>query len=212
MSGVRSSPAGAPRAAWWEVLGAWLRIWTPPRDVVVPPLPRRAAAVAAAGLALLAGLVLLFVVPAVDDAKRRGAAQEARRSAAAARAEAVRLRRDQRATTARLAAGALVPQVAARIQRDARARLQAGELEGRGIRGVDCEAPEPASRGRLSLQCVAVTLDRSRDKRPLKMGYPFVAVVSADRRRVTWCKENLMAAEGLAYLQRMVRLPPGCRT
>ena len=34
-------------AAWatrWKILGAWLRIWTPPRDVEVPPVPLRAIA------------------------------------------------------------------------------------------------------------------------------------------------------------------------
>src|SRR3712207_7944463 len=29
------------RLSRWEVLGAWLRLWTPPREVEVPPVPWR---------------------------------------------------------------------------------------------------------------------------------------------------------------------------
>jgi hypothetical protein len=27
------------RASIFEIVGAWLRIWTPPRDVEIPPVP-----------------------------------------------------------------------------------------------------------------------------------------------------------------------------
>ena len=48
------------RASRWEILGAWLRIWTPPRDVEVPPVPRRL-------LAAVAG-VIAAAVPALRAA------------------------------------------------------------------------------------------------------------------------------------------------
>ena len=54
-----------------EVLGAWLRVWTPPRGAVVPPVPWRPLAIAAAlvAVALLAAAALL--VPGILDDRER---------------------------------------------------------------------------------------------------------------------------------------------
>jgi len=72
-----------PRAAWWEILGAWLHVWTPPRGVAVPPVPWRWVAAAGAGLVALVAVIVLVVAPKVDEGKRRGAATEARQTAQA---------------------------------------------------------------------------------------------------------------------------------
>jgi len=66
-----------PRAAWWEVLGAWLHVWTPPRGVAVPPVPWRWVAAAGAGLVALVAVVVLVVAPKVDEGKRRGFLEKA---------------------------------------------------------------------------------------------------------------------------------------
>ena len=72
----------------WEVLGAWLRLWTPPRDVDVPPIPWRALAIGGAVLAVLAVLVVTVGIPAVQDDNRRTAERE--QAAARARLEEIR--------------------------------------------------------------------------------------------------------------------------
>jgi hypothetical protein len=194
----------------WEVLGAWLHVWTPPRDAVVPPVPWRQVAVGAALVVAVVVAGFLTVVPAIEDAKERGAAEDARRSAASRRAQEARLRRDQRATVVPLAPGALEPQVAAAVEEGAGARLRAGELgAARVVLGVECADPVPYSGGRLRFACLAVERV-SRTNPPVRVGQPFVAVVARDRRSLAWCKTNELAGEGAAFLQVRVPLPAAC--
>lgn len=89
------------KASRWEILGAWLRIWTPPRDVEIPRVPRRGAAVVAVlGVAaVVAGVTV--VAPAIDRAKERSADRQARSDASFERRERARLARDQRPVFAR---------------------------------------------------------------------------------------------------------------
>lgn len=101
------------KASRWEILGAWLRIWTPPKDVEIPPVPRRAAAVVA----------LLFA--------RTGRVARLYASGRAAQARAVlladvraRILRDARA---RVAAGTLE----ARQIRSVRCRYRPGDTGAR---------------------------------------------------------------------------------
>ena len=65
-----------------ETLGAWLKVWTPPRDVEVPPPPpRRTLAIGGAvALIVLAGAAAL-IVPAIDSSKDRAKAADAREAA-----------------------------------------------------------------------------------------------------------------------------------
>ena len=137
------------RASLPETVGAWLRVWTPPRDVEVPPVPGARAADRRRAwlLVLLAGAAAL-IVPAIDDsqgararpptrARPRSGARRARarddRRAAPARA------RRRRAAARRRRAGARArrrPRRAAAAGRDARSattrapRADAGELRG----------------------------------------------------------------------------------
>src|SRR3954452_22879157 len=70
------------RLSRFEVLGAWLRVWTPHRDAEVPPVPvRRILAWTLAGLVVL-GAAAVVAVPAIQDAKRRGDERDARALAA----------------------------------------------------------------------------------------------------------------------------------
>src|SRR5688572_9993436 len=70
----------------WEVLGAWLRLWTPPRDVDVPPVPWRLVGIGAAVLVVLGVLVVAVGIPEVRDHNR--AADERERAADDARLQA----------------------------------------------------------------------------------------------------------------------------
>ena len=65
-----------------ETVGAWLKLWTPPRDVEVPPppAPRTLAIGGALALVVLAGAAAL-IVPAIDSSKERAAAADAREAA-----------------------------------------------------------------------------------------------------------------------------------
>jgi hypothetical protein len=89
------------RASRWEILGAWLHLWTPPRDVEIPPVPWRSVALLGLGVVVAVAAIIVFVAPALDSAKQRDAAAEQRRLDAYRRAERARLRFDQRAQYAR---------------------------------------------------------------------------------------------------------------
>jgi hypothetical protein len=204
-----SEPTPTPRAAWWEVLGAWLHLWTPPRGVEVPPVPWRWVGVGAAGVAAAVAAWLVLGRPAIDEAKREGVTEQARRAAVSRRAEEARLRRDQRVTVVRLRSGPLAPQVVAAVEAGARARLRTGELGAKRIRDVRCDPAERFTRDRLRFHCLAVEIEK-RSYPPLRIGKPFVAVVSADRRSLAWCKVNLVAGEGAAFSQVTVPLPKPC--
>jgi hypothetical protein len=212
--------ACAVKASRWEILGAWLRIWTPPRDVDIPPVPRRALAVVAVllGAAIVVGLTL--IAPAIDRGKQRDAARAARADAAFERRERARLTLDQRPRTARApqaaalhaarrdgqARAALLADVRARIMRDARARAAAGTLEGT-VRSVRCRyragEREPP---RVYLACLAVTTQTA----VLRIGQPFVVAGSLRDGRYAWCHENPRPAEGASGASITVPLPAAC--
>jgi hypothetical protein len=212
----------------WEVLGAWLRVWTPPRDVDVPPVPRRAFGIGAAVLFVLAALIVLVGIPAVKDDNRRTAERE--RAAAQARlAQRLRLiAAEQRPHHAKAAPTddvgsrrALVGRLEASVLADARARVRAGDLKG-PIRRVDCApgrrsgaggvVPEnEPSRTRAGYECTAVTSDIP-GHRGASVGYPFKGVVDFRSGRLTWCKANPPPGELVIPDPRKVpRTPAECR-
>lgn len=218
-----------PRATGWEIVGAWLRVWTPPRDVEVPAPPWRKLAAGAVALLVGGAGAYALIAPAVDSGKRRGAALEARAAAASRRAEIARLRRDQRAHLARAeraarlrAAGtseaevraALLADVAASIGADARSRVRSGELDGPIRSGpARCRPlPRPPS-GRAQWECLAVT---SAIRRPGTarvagyIGYEFLVSASLRDLRYAWCKTNPRPGEGAARLTLAVPLPRAC--
>jgi hypothetical protein len=219
----------APRASRWEILGAWLRLWTPPRDVEVPPVPWRiVVAAGAATLVVVTGGALALIAPAVDRGKERGAARDARELAARRSAEAARLRRDQRAHVARAtraarlrAAGrgeaavraALLAEVAASVGADARARVRRGELDGPIKGGARCSTVPNAPAGRAHWECLAVTGDVVRSSTSGVVGhtgYPFLVTASLRDLTYAWCKHNPQAGEGGAQFKLVVPLPRAC--
>src|SRR5215212_9720464 len=101
------------KASPFEILGAWLHVWTPPRGVQVPPVPWRRIGLGALGLAALVAVALVTVVPAIDQGKQRGAEERGRQAAAVRQAQEARLRHDQRATVVRLTGAPIERQVKA---------------------------------------------------------------------------------------------------
>jgi len=224
-----------PRASRLETLGAWLQVWTPPRDVEVPPLTRRVVLCAVGGLALLA-LAVALAAPVIDRGKDRAAAEERVRASAhadAARRATLREQRAQRAGVpalrlgpraprrARLAARAsLVAALERAISADARARAASGEIE-RRTGETRCR---PAARAGAPLEdlsdrsaafdCLTVTATIAASQRNAagRLGYPFRGVVDFERARFAWCKTNPVPSEKfIPDPRRIVRLPAACR-
>jgi hypothetical protein len=192
------------RAGRWETLGAWLGLWTPPRGVVVPPVPRRGLAVLAALLVLATAVIALVVVPRVAD--DREAARRHAASVAAARHAAFleSVDREQRPRRGRgqpdphgaapvertRARTALVRAARMHIARDARIRTS------RTIRGVECE-PFPRSLDALppennlaratgTYDCVAVTSRLTGAQGVI--GMPFRLAADFAHGRFAWCR------------------------
>jgi hypothetical protein len=221
---ARSGPAGEPRATRWEILGARLRIWTPPRDVEIPPVSRRAVVSTIAVLVLATVTVVKLIAPAIDHSKRQTAAQERRTHAALVASERARLVTEQRARHGRSAAvarlhtagrdtaarAALLADARLHVERDVRARVAAGTLDG-PIRDVRCHYRTGDAGPRVHVECLAVTSVLVRPKAPtVYVGHPFVVGASLRDGRYAWCKENPPGGEGFAGQGVSVALPAAC--
>lgn len=221
---AQSGPSGPPRATRWEILGARLRIWTPPRDVEIPPLSRRAVGLTVAALVVAAVVVATLIAPALDRSKDRTAAQQRRAHSASVNAERARLIADQRAqhghspTVARLyAAGrvaaaraALLADARAHVDRDVRARVAGDTLDG-PIRDVRCHYRAGDAGPRVHLQCLAITSIRAKTRaQTVDVGHPFVVAASLRDGRYAWCKTNPPPGEGMSGEGTSVPLPADC--
>jgi hypothetical protein len=207
-------PQSAPaeeRLGFFERLGAWLGVWTPPRGVAVPPPPWRAIGIGAALLVGLIGTAALIAVPEIAgdreadrarseraEAQRRAAflayldrEQTPRRGSAepdpgggagAARREVVRI--------------ALVASAATAVARDARRRTgkaieQAAECQPfpRTLNRVD--PAEDLSRRNAAYDCTAVTnrfgTEGEAGGRGIT-GIPFRLIVDFGRGSFAWCR------------------------
>src|SRR3954454_6354853 len=88
------------RASLGEIVGSWLRVWTPRRDVYIPPVP--VFRLLLATIALIGGIVVTAVL--VEHGKEAGRERDRREEAAAvARIRAV-VAREQVPRHARLGA------------------------------------------------------------------------------------------------------------
>lgn len=220
----KSPEPGEARASRWEIVGSWLRIWTPPRDVAIPPPPWHALAVAVVLLAGAAVAVAVLVAPAIDRTRQQATAMQERERAASARARRARLVVDQRAqhghasAVARLYAAqrpaasraTLAAHVRASIGRDVRARVAAGDLRG-PIGDVRCRYRPRERAVRVHLDCLAVTATvRPGGLRAVQAGHPFVAGGSLRDGRYAWCKANPLPGEGSTGRSVAVALPAAC--
>src|SRR4051794_16780356 len=215
------------RASRWEIAGAWLHVWTPPRDVEVPDPPLRKILLIAAGILVALGIALAIAVPKIDKAKDDAARREARREATFQRIERARLIRDQRMVTGRAplpktVAGtpaATVPltnAIALAVVAEARRRHAAGDLDSAITEDrARCRRRTSTTATRLRLECIAVTQSvESGDERGRvgSIGYPFLAAGSLRTGRYNFCKTNPRPGENAALFNNRPppELPKGC--
>jgi hypothetical protein len=203
----------------FEKVGAWLGVWTAPRDVVVPPPPWRKITLGALGALAIAGGAVALIAPVIERGKEERAAAERRRDAAFEAAKRRRLAEEGRPHRGRgeRPAGRLSPAAELRarrtlvgeleraITRDARARVRARKLDG-PVLATECEINPPSQRrverdlnARGSdYDCLAIT---SRDPQGrFLVGHLFDATVDYQRFRFMWNKACLPPGEGAARL------------
>jgi hypothetical protein len=199
----------------WEIIGAWLHVWTPPKGMDVPPVPTRKLLLGALGLAVIAAIAAALIIPPLNRGKRAGAERLARQTAAQVAAETARLRADQRPHSLRVGAGqALVPALEAAVTADAKVRASRHTIDGPVLR-TNCAATPPYiaiyPHSRV-YKCFVTTetglQGEGGDK--LGTGYPFVATVYPATRRVVWCKQNPHADEKGARGMVHVKVSPAC--
>jgi hypothetical protein len=223
-----SDPDQPPKANVLEILGAWLGVWTPPRDVEIPPIPRRWAAALAAGVLVVVALVLLVVMPAIDSDKQADADRRAKAAAAAKLRRDAVARRDQVPRTGgdpELAPAStredrrrLVADVEAAITADANARFAARTVSSR-TRSTDCEpylggtpADEDLARTTGAYDCTALIREIKGQGNAGRLGYPFRAIVDFPAASWVFCKVNPIPSEqSLPDPRTIVPLPDACR-
>jgi hypothetical protein len=179
-----------------EVLGAWLGLWTPPRGVVVPPVPwRTVAAIAAAFLVALATTAIV-VIPRVVDERHAAFLESVDREQRPRRGHGPRDPGPQAERGERVAARtALLAAAKSGI------RVDAADRTGREIRGVTCkpfprsvsaELPtEQLARRAAAYDCIAVTArfgDRSTPGGEGVIGTPFRLAVHFAAGGFAWCR------------------------
>jgi hypothetical protein len=213
---MRSATKSAePRLTRWEMVGAWLHIWTPPKGLDVPPVPWRQLAVWGAVLAVVIGGVAAVAVPKIDTAKKEGAAERAAAQRTADNAERARLRADQKVHFVTAPNGIpLVGYLETAITADAKQRAAAKTIDGPVLK-TQCQ---PASADVIAFpfsrvyKCFVVSASglHGEGKDILGTGYPFVATVYTKNRRLAWCKENPHADEKGSRGDVRVRLSMVC--
>jgi type II secretory pathway pseudopilin PulG len=221
------------KLAWWEVVGAWLRIWTPPRGARVPPVPRATLAIALVAVLAVVGGAVALLAPGINRAKENQA-REAARSLARARAaerrriarlEVAHFGRSQRrrpAVTSPPAERRLRHAVLADLERaitgDARARARRGQIQG-PIRGTSCDpfpptvsnvGPETTLEGTTGkYACTAIEdyIPNGSAGRGA-LGYPFWAKVNFRTLSFAWCQISPRAGERTVGQDLAVVPPP----
>jgi hypothetical protein len=199
----------------WEIIGAWLHVWTPPKGIEVPPVPWRKLATWGALVLLVLGAIAVVAVPRIDQGKKQGAAERARQQAAADSAERARLRADQRVHRLAVPAGvAPVAALEAAITADAKSRVAAKTISG-PVLSTRCEAAGeaviqfPSSRVYKCFVKTATGL-HGQGNDVIGTGYPFVATIYTKERRLAWCKENPHADEKGTKGDVRVKVSPVC--
>jgi type II secretory pathway pseudopilin PulG len=231
------SSGGQRRASLPETVGAWLRIWTPPRDVDVPEMPVRKLLIGGAIAAVILGAAAAVIVPRIEGRKDRQAAEAARERSQLLETRRLRAIAEQRPR--RLKAADLKPasgapegaQVAARvalvdaaqtaITADARRRVQAGEMRGNPSqtkcspyppRDVDPAHDLAEARGVYDCLTTISEIKATQTNVGGRLGYPFRAVVDFKSFSFVWCKTNPVPGERVVPDPRtVVELPRVCR-
>jgi hypothetical protein len=211
---VRRRERDPTKAGRLETLGAWLHVWTPPRDVEIPPVPWGRVVAGAAALAVLAGLVALFVAPRSTTRRPSGPPASSASLDARAAVRRQRLVEQQRARFGRAEGDrpAVMADVEDAIGADARARFDPD------ARRASCEPSpgvDPAAR-RVAFDCVSGIRDivGAADQEGARglLAIPFRAVVDFERGTYAFCKVNPPPGEQvIPDPRKIVALPPPCR-
>src|SRR5690242_17301612 len=91
-------PEESKKANLFEIVGAWLHLWTPPRGVEIPPVPWRKLAIGTGIGAVIVGIALAIMVPRIDATKTQTAADDAAFRAKARKESNARIAHAQRAS------------------------------------------------------------------------------------------------------------------
>ena len=198
-----------PRASKLEILGAWLHLWTPPRDCEVPPIPWRNVAAGAGVLALVGVLVALVIAPAIDERKDESAAERQRIEDRERAARRERQRREQRAFTGPLTS---LGAVEARIGADAKRRFGADGRPARcePVAGADANAASVLYDCHVTVREIAGSGDQEGAAGALTI--PYRARLDSERDRYAFCKVNPRPGEQALRAPQAddVRLPKVC--
>lgn len=198
------------------------------------PRGRRRTAIGAALLVAAVGVGLLLAVPAIDEGKRdrasaeQQAAEQRRAQRVAELTAAQRILRGRGAPSRGLEGGAalaarqsLAADVASAVERDASARVAAGELE-RPVLGSECEryprgarGEDPASdlsspTGRYACLAITTEVPDSRYNEGSGIGYPYRVLVHFPSGRFTYCKVSGRPGEGSLKRETPVTVPRAC--
>jgi type II secretory pathway pseudopilin PulG len=174
--------------------------------------PARKILLAVLALLGAAGVVAVIVFgPRIAESNRERAAEQRRAERQAQAAELARLRAEQRPRTGTIAAGGAIPGVETAITRDARARLDSGELPTRALR-TDCRPVGHDAAERVLLSCTAVTSDvpATETTRGVLIGYPYRAAVAPASGRYALCKISGRPGEGSLTRRVEIPLPKAC--
>ena len=218
----------------WEILGAWLHVWTPPRGAQIPPIPwRRIGIWTAIGAAVLA-IAAVIAVPRISAGKQASARRDATtlaRERAAERRQIERAQTPHHGRAAKPAHGvtvgdrvALLDGAEAAVLADAKARVKAGTLQSpvsdltcvRAPQGTSLPpAPErdPAVAA-AGYDCTAITGKIAAGEHNVAgaLGYPFRLKVDFRRFSYVWCKQTPLPGEQVIPDPRtVVPLPKICR-
>lgn len=216
---MRTDDDTPPKLSPFEVVGAWLGVWTPPRDARVPPVPWRAL-----GLGFLAALVagggaFALIAPRIQDGKDARAAQAERERVARVERRRATLLAEQRAQVGSVAVragadarGAVLRRVERAIGADARERFhpRARRATCEPAPGADPAAPQ------VAYDCFSTIRDivgagKQTGARG-RLAIPFRAVVDFPAGRYAFCKLNPVPGEmGLPDPRERVQLPRACQ-
>jgi cell division protein FtsB len=207
-----------------------------PRYLVrkLSPRGRRILAIVAGVLAVAVAVGLVLAIPAIDDSKTDRAAAQQRAEQQRLTERTAQLQAEMRllngrgtpargleggaAVTARQAVAA---DLAVAVERDARARVQAGELENpvqsahcerypRGARGEDPATDLSSPTGRYACLAVTAEVEATERNEASDIGYPYRALVDFPSGRFTYCKVSGKPGEGGITRDFPVKVPRAC--
>src|SRR4051812_33480191 len=210
------------RASLGEIVGAWLRVWTPRRDVYIPPVPVFRIALALVVLVgAIAGTAIL-----VEHGKESGRERDRRAEAAAVAQIRARIAREQVPRHARVGAPTQSHARTERalevaITRAPQQRFPRHALNTR-VTHTTCtpslrprvppppQPPPGAASGKYECLGVTTSVGPTPGTRGGDFGYPFWARVDFRHGTAVWCKINPRPGELGVGGDVFVPLAPAC--